>query len=52
MVEILMSVQWSLAVRDFVGRSVLSLLSELGIKGWILKQAMKNMADTVVSSSE
>lgn len=52
MVRTLRSVQWRLAVRGFVGRSVFSLLTEVGIKGWSLTQAMKNMADSAASSSK
>lgn len=38
--------------RGFVGKSVLSLLTELGIRVQSLKQAVNNVADTVAGSSD
>lgn len=38
--------------RGFAGRSVSSLLSDLGVRGRSLKQAVRNMANTAASSSE
>lgn len=47
MVEKLRSIQWRLYVVDLLESHFFSLLTELGIKGWSLKWAVKNMVESV-----